>query len=47
VTLIGLGDSYRGNLFSSCKDPLKKWELVLPAYRVGCWLGGPLGGEDD
>lgn len=27
------------NAFGPCNRKPKRWEMLLPAYRLGCWLG--------
>lgn len=30
---------------SKCDGPKARIEYVLPAYRIGCWLGSPVGSK--
>ena len=36
---IGLMEGSRGGLFSDCKSEMERIEYIVPAYRVGCYLG--------
>lgn len=29
-----------------CDKTLYRWEYFMPTYRLGCWLGEPVGGKE-
>ena len=43
LVFFGLGFVESDKKDHLCGKPLLKMELLFPSYRVGCWLGTPIG----
>ena len=45
ANIIGLfaGIITKDNYYSKvCEEPVKRFEVVIPTFRLGCWFGGNL-----
>lgn len=42
AALWGLMESRIGYRQSDCKKPIMRYEVLLPGFTVGCWLGEEL-----